>query len=145
VTSPSPEVLHGRRGRCGRPSIPFVAIVGILLVLAACTGDRGASTTANVAGAEIGDSDRGRELFVGYGCGACHQLGGVRTAVGRVGPRLDDLAEQRIIGGVLPNTPEQLAAWIREPRAYSADSGMPNVGVTEQHSYDIASFLLEPR
>lgn len=133
-----------RRAR-RRGWIAPTALVAAVLAVAACDGGRGVGTTEQVVGADIGDSDRGRELFVGYGCGACHQVGGVRSAVGRVGPALDDLADQRIIGGVLPNTPEQLAAWIRDPRAYSEDSGMPNVGVTAEDSYDIASFLLERR
>lgn len=132
-----------RAGRRSRPWAPAAFVIALLLGLAACSGDRGSGTSAEFAGADLGDSERGRELFVGYGCGACHQVSGVRSAVGRVGPDLDDLADQRIIGGVLPNTPEQLAAWIRDPRAYSRDTGMPDVGVTEDDSYDIASFLLD--
>lgn len=122
-----------------------VLLVVTVLGLAACTGDRGRATTGPgaAAGVEVGDADRGRELFVGYGCGACHQHGAIRSADGRVGPDLDGLADQRIIGGVLANTPELLAAWIRDPQAYSEDSGMPNVGVTDSDSLDIAAFLLE--
>lgn len=123
-----------------------VVLVAAVLVVGACTGDRGASDATGpgvAAGVAVGDADRGRDHFVQYGCGACHQFHEVPTATGRVGPNLEGIADQRIIGGVLANTPEFLAAWIRDPQAYSQDSGMPNVGVTREHSLDIAAFLLE--
>lgn len=116
---------------------PFLAVLALLAAVAAC-GDE----TPEVA---IGDASHGRELFVGYGCGACHQVGGVRQAVGRVGPRLDDLHEQRIIAGVLPNTPELLAAFLQDPPAYAPNTAMPDVGVTPEDAADLAAFLLEPR
>jgi cytochrome c len=126
-----------RRRRDAAPWLPLLLVVALVALLGACGEDR-----QQIA---AGDADHGRELFVGYGCGACHQLGGVRQAVGHVGPRLDGLAEQRIIAGVLPNTPELLAAFIREPQAHAPNSGMPNVGVTPEDSIDIAAFLLEHR
>jgi cytochrome c2 len=133
--------LVGRRTTWVRRIVLAVAVVAV----GACTGDRGESATGPgfAAGVEVGDVDRGRDHFVQYGCGACHQFHEVPSANGRVGPNLDGIADQRIIGGVLANTPEFLAAWIRDPQAYSEDSGMPNVGVTEEHSLDIAAFLLE--
>jgi cytochrome c len=125
-----------RRAALG-PLLP-VLLVGLLVaVLGGCGEDR-----REVA---LGDADHGRELFVGYGCGACHQLSGVRQAVGHVGPRLDGLAEQRIIAGALPNTPERVAAFIQDPPAHVPGTGMPNVGVTPDDAADLAAFLLEHR
>ncbi|MFA9443922.1 cytochrome c family protein [Egicoccus sp. AB-alg6-2] len=125
--------------------LPVVVAVVAALAISACDGGRGERTTGPgaAAGVEFGDADNGREAFVAYGCGACHQHAAVRGASGRVGPKLDDLAEQRIIAGVLPNTPEMLAAWIQDPQAHAADTGMPDVGVTDEDAADIAAFLLE--
>jgi cytochrome c2 len=126
--------------------LPALLAVSVAATITSCVqGQRGASTTGpgTAAGVEFGDADRGRELFVGYGCGACHQHGGVAVASGRVGPALDDLADQRVIAGMLPNTPEMLAAWIRSPQAYARGTGMPDLGVTEADAADIAAFLLE--
>lgn len=122
---------------------PLVLLLGIVLAVAACTS--GGSEPVASDDVVVGQAEHGRELFVGYGCGACHQISGVPGADGRVGPDLDGLADQRIIGGVLANTREFLAAWIRDPQAYSSDTGMPDVGVTEEDSLDIAAFLLEER
>jgi putative membrane protein len=46
------------------------------------------------------------------------------------GRRLDDLAEQRIIAGSLPNTPEHVAAFIQDPQGTVPGTGMPNLGVS---------------
>jgi cytochrome c len=134
--------VTGRRGarrpaRTVGPSLVWVAVVAIAVALTACGSD-----DAEVA---IGDADHGRELFVGYGCGACHQVGGVRQAVGRVGPQLDGLADQRIIAGSLAMTPEHLAAFIENPQEHAPGTGMPDVGVSSDDAADIAAFLLERR
>lgn len=126
--------------------LPVLLAVLVAAVITACSqGQRGASTTGpGVAdGVEYGDADHGRELFVGYGCGACHQHTDIASADGRAGPALDGLAEQRIIAGVLPNTPEMLAEWIQSPQAYDEDTGMPDLDVGEEDAADIAAFLLE--
>jgi cytochrome c len=126
-----------RRAALG-PLLPLVFVAALMMALSACGGE----DRREVA---LGDADHGRELFVGYGCGACHQLGGVRQAVGRVGPRLDGLAEQRIIAGSLPNTPEHVAAFIQDPPASVPGTGMPNVGVSPEDAADLTAFLLEHR
>jgi cytochrome c len=118
------------------PWVPLLLVAVLTVVLGACGGG---------PEVELGDADRGRDHFVGYGCAACHQHGDVRQAVGNVGPRLDDLAEQRIIAGGLPNTPEMLAAFIQDPPAHVPGTGMPNVGVTSEDAADLAAFLLERR
>jgi cytochrome c len=117
---------------------PVLAVVLACAVLVAC--GRGDDTTTAVAG----DADRGRTLFSTYGCVACHAIEGVRGADARVGPRLDDLGSQRIIAGVVPNTPEDLARWIMDPPALSPRTAMPNVGVTPEDAADLVAFLYRP-
>jgi len=86
-------------------------------------------------------ADRGPELIRHYGCGACHVVPGVREARGRVGPELTHLRAQAFIAGRLPNTPPNLALWIRAPRHVDPGSAMPDLGVTEQDARDIAAYL----
>jgi cytochrome c2 len=92
-----------------------------------------------------GDADRGRSLVVAHGCGACHVIGGVAGAIGKVGPGLDSFADRAYIGGVLPNRPEALVAWLQNPPRYAAGTAMPDVGLTADEARDIAAFLYRRR
>jgi cytochrome c1 len=45
------------------------------------------------------------------------------------------------VGGVLPNTPENLMKWIQNAPAVDPLTAMPNVGVTQMDARDIAAYL----
>ncbi len=75
------------------------------------------------------------------GCGACHQIPGVRWPQGKVGPSLEGFADRALIAGQLPNQPQTLAAFIRNAPALSPNSGMPPMPVTEEEARDIAAYL----
>lgn len=85
---------------------------------------------------------QGREAIPRYGCSACHVVEGIRRATGRVGPKLLGIHQQIYIGGVLPNSPNNLIHWIRNPRAFSPGTAMPDLDVSEQDARDIAAYLL---
>lgn len=126
--------------------LPVLLAIAVAALITACgQGQRGASTTGpgTADGVEYGDAENGREAFVAYGCGACHRHSGVAVASGRVGPGLDDIADQRVIAGVLPNTPEMLADWIQSPQEHDPATGMPDLDVTDEDAADISAFLLE--
>lgn len=88
-----------------------------------------------------GDRERGRAAMVRHGCIACHVIPGIRTATGRVGPQLTGLSSQVYIGGVLPNTPENLVFWIQHPQEASPRTAMPDLQVTEAEARDMAAYL----
>ncbi|OZI63974.1 c-type cytochrome [Bordetella genomosp. 1] len=90
-------------------------------------------------GADVG---RGRQWVAQAGCAACHSVPGVRSARAQVGPPLHDLHRRVYLGGVLPNTPENLVRWLADPRAHDAATAMPAVGLTPQQARDIAAYLL---
>lgn len=87
------------------------------------------------------DPTRGAVAIERYGCGGCHVIPGIGSASGRVGPRLDGFAYQGYVGGVLPNTPDNLVSWIVDPQAWSPHSAMPKLGVSEAEARDIAAYL----
>lgn len=94
------------------------------------------------AASEVGgDSRRGEAMFIQYGCGSCHALKDVRTAVGSVGPPLDGIATRVIIAGHLANTPDNMEKWIRDPQHVSPGTAMPDLHVGEQDARDITAFL----
>ncbi|HJQ19051.1 MAG TPA: c-type cytochrome [Gemmatimonadaceae bacterium] len=112
-----------------------VGLVTLVLV-AAC--NRSGEYTTIVSG---GNPDRGRGLIRVYGCGSCHTIPGVRGAESYVGPNLDGIASRSYIAGVLPNDPENMVRWIRNPPAVDAKTAMPFLGVSERDARDIAAYL----
>jgi cytochrome c2 len=88
-----------------------------------------------------GDARAGRDLIRKYGCYACHTIGGVLGAHGLVGPPLDGIGDREFIAGELPNTPANLMRWVQHPRQVELHTLMPEMGVTEQDSRDIAAYL----
>ena len=67
-----------------------------------------------------GDAERGRLLLRQYGCGTCHRIPGVAAADGDVGPPLDRVARRVYLAGTLPNSPANMARFIRAPQVGQA-------------------------
>jgi cytochrome c oxidase subunit II len=71
---------------------------------------------------------RGRDVFRRAGCNACHGIGGEFEpgAAGIVGPDLTGVASRRTLAAaVLPNTPERLHEFIRDPHRFKPGVRMP--------------------
>ncbi|HKG21319.1 MAG TPA: cytochrome C [Blastocatellia bacterium] len=113
------------------------AILFLSTFYAACNGDveREASMLTG------GDPVKGRTAIRTYGCDSCHTIPGVRGATSLVGPPLNRMADRGYIGGVLPNTPENMIRWIQDPQGVDHLTAMPNVGVTDSDARDIAGYL----
>ena len=88
-----------------------------------------------------GHAGLGRTEIRKYGCNTCHEISGVPGARGLIGPRLDGIGQRYYIAGELPNTPDNLMLWIQHPRQVEPHTAMPEMGVTEQDSRDIAAYL----
>jgi cytochrome c2 len=88
-----------------------------------------------------GDARSGKSEIRKYGCITCHEIPGVAGARGLIGPSLDRIGERYYIAGELPNTPSNLMLWIQHPRQVEPHTAMPEMGVTEQDSRDIAAYL----
>jgi len=68
---------------------------------------------------------RGREVFMQARCASCHRVTGTEAA-GQIAPDLTHIATRSTLGaGTLPNTPENLAAWIRDPQPLKPGNQMP--------------------
>jgi len=112
-----------------------------MLMVAAVTG----CTDPSLHPQAPGDATRGRMLLQQYGCGACHQIPGVSGASGTIGPSLDRLGRRVYVAGVLPNSPSDLARWIRAPDVVKPGTGMPNANVTGQDATDMVAYLYQLR
>jgi cytochrome c oxidase subunit 2 len=85
---------------------------------------------------------RGRSLFLGYGCGACHQVRGT-PAQGRVGPDLTHLADRSgLAAETLRNEPASLLAWLRHTPVIKPGVKMPAFGMLPASELaDLVSYL----
>lgn len=79
--------------------------------------------------------------LISANCGSCHVVPGVRTAVGRVGPSLADIADQQIIAGKYANAPETMIRWIMHPQQMVPGSAMPEMGLSQKQAGAIAAYL----
>ena len=92
-----------------------------------------------------GDPQRGRALLAQYGCGYCHAIPGVAAARGTFGPPLDNIGKRVYIAGALPNTPGNMAQWIRTPQAIKPGTAMLDLRVAEVDARDMVAYLYRLR
>jgi cytochrome c1 len=88
-----------------------------------------------------GDAARGKQAIRRNACPTCHVIPGISEAKGLVGPPLDRFGDRVYVGGVLPNTPDNLVAWIIDPPSIAPLTAMPPSGVDEAEARDIAAYL----
>jgi cytochrome c len=98
-------------------------------------GDRIASQHVAV------DATRGKTIIAAKNCGSCHVIPGVRNANGLVGPPLLWFARRTFIAGQLPNSPENLARWLKNPPSLAPKTAMPDLGLTDEEAHDVAAYL----
>ena len=74
---------------------------------------------------ETTEQSAGQRVFLSTTCVMCHTIRGT-SAGSRVGPELTHIASRSSLGaGTLPNTPEHLARWVRDPQAIKPGTRMP--------------------
>lgn len=86
-------------------------------------------------------AQRGLTIIERVGCAACHEIPGVSWPQGRTGPSLAHFDDIGPIAGALPNTHENLAAFVRNAPRAKPGSPMPPMPITEQEARDVASYL----
>jgi cytochrome c len=117
-----------------------VVVMGAAIAVAACSGagDMGATGSRVIRGAS---PEAGKTLIVRYGCGACHQVPGIKQANGLVAPPLSQYGRRGTIAGHFATTPDNLINWINNPQAMVPGTDMPNLGVTKDEARNIAAYL----
>jgi cytochrome c oxidase subunit 2 len=91
-----------------------------------------------------GPAADGAAIFAASACVGCHTVRGVSNGV--LGPDLTHFGRRGTLGaGLLPNTPENLAAWIHDPQRLKPGAKMPALGLTEAQARSVAAYLLALR
>jgi cytochrome c oxidase subunit 2 len=94
------------------------------------------------AAAAAASKEQGAALFLAQGCGACHSVRGT-DAHGGIGPDLTHMGSRRTVGaGILDNTLENVARFVRETEAIKPGSRMPSYSMLSQEDASaIAAYL----
>ncbi len=88
-----------------------------------------------------GAAARGQAHFARYACGNCHAIAGAPFN-GQAAPALTNFAaRQTIAAGVLENTPENLARYLRDPHEVKPGNHMPNFRLSEAEVQDLVAYL----
>ncbi|PYO03263.1 MAG: cytochrome c oxidase subunit II [Candidatus Rokuibacteriota bacterium] len=88
-----------------------------------------------------GDAAAGQTVYASKACVGCHTIRGVSAGV--IGPDLTHFGSRRTLAaGLLPNTPENLVAWLRTPDAVKPGVKMPSLGLSEADARAVATYLL---
>ena len=84
----------------------------------------------------------GQIVFEQQACINCHTVAGT-VANGRFGPDLTHLmSRDTLAAGAIPNTPENLKAWIEDPNTFKPGSLMPAMHLTDRQNQQITAYLL---
>lgn len=102
---------------------------------------RGCEHPADTPADGPADAARGRRLLPQYACNGCHRIPGVTGSHTDVGPPLARFGSRALVAGRLANTPENVAAWLRDPAAIEPHTAMPRLELTRRDARDIAAFL----
>ena len=85
--------------------------------------------------------DAGNQAFLQSGCIACHKIAGT-AAAGVLGPDLTHIGSRRTIAaGILENTPENMARWLRNPAEVKPGVLMPNMNLDEDTIRTLVAYL----
>jgi len=114
-----------------------VAALAVLAAMtAACKPPPSARHDFDPAAAE-----RGRAVVAAAGCTACHAFPDIDWPKGRAGPDLTRFDGYGPIAGALPNSPANLAAFVRNAPAAKPGSTMPAMPITQSEARDVAAYL----
>ena len=110
---------------------------GTALILLTACADK-SDLPRELAGA---DPDRGLRLIQARGCASCHAVPGVRWPEGQVGGSLAGVGARPLIAGELPNQPDVMVAFLRDPPALQPGVAMPPTPLRDEDLRDIAAYL----
>ena len=83
----------------------------------------------------------GEQMFLSLSCINCHAVSGT-LATGTFGPDLSHLMSRQTLGaGVIPNTPDNLRRWIREPQTLKPGNLMPNMQLDDRELDAVHAYL----
>ncbi|WP_338445111.1 c-type cytochrome [Pelagerythrobacter marensis] len=112
------------------------AALACAVTLAACKQPPGSRYTFDSSVRE-----HGRKVIERAGCAACHEIPGIDWPEGRTGPSLAGFDDIGPIAGALPNTPANLARFVRDAPSAKLGSTMPPMPISAEEAHAVAAYL----
>jgi cytochrome c oxidase subunit 2 len=82
----------------------------------------------------------GKAIFAGSACVGCHTVRGTSTGV--LGPDLTHFGSRKTLAaGILPNTPDNVVAWVRDAPRLKPGAKMPPFALTDAQARALAAYL----
>ena len=124
----------------------LAALVGLIALGGASIVHTNSDTQQQQVAATPTDAlaQAGAKYFATSACIGCHAINGVTTTDQSklIGPNLTHFGgRQWIAGGVVSNTPANLAAWLRNPQAVKDGADMPNLNLTQDQINELVAYL----
>jgi len=92
-------------------------------------------------GAQVEAVAAGRHVFETQACMNCHTIAGT-VATGAFGPDLTHLMSRATIAaGIVPNTPQNLRAWIQDPNTLKPGALMPAMQLSDEETNEVVAYL----
>jgi cytochrome c oxidase subunit 2 len=87
------------------------------------------------------EAQQGAQLFARSACVGCHTVAGT-PAQGKQGPDLTHVGSRTTLAaGIIPNTPENLARWLKDPQAIKPGNKMPTLGLSDADIRLLVAYL----
>jgi cytochrome c oxidase subunit 2 len=84
---------------------------------------------------------QGQAVFLSNQCASCHTIRGT-AARGEVGPDLTHLGTRTTLAALtIPNRPDDLAGWVRDPQRFKPGNRMPALGLREPDLQHVVAYL----
>ena len=81
------------------------------------------------------------EVFLSLSCINCHTVNGT-AATGKFGPDLTHLMSRKTLAsGAIPNDPEHLRSWIKDPQQIKSGNLMPDMQLSEKELDQVVAYL----
>ena len=122
-----------------------VLLLFVSLTIVSCAREQATPPAPAAATTVAGNAGRGRELLTTYGCTSCHIIPGVEGPRVMLGPPLQNVGTRPSINLKIPNNPENMALWLRNPQSLDPDATMPDLGVTPVDAADMTAYLFSLR
>ena len=99
-----------------------------------------ANQTAGPRTPAAGIAREGEQVYMTSACTTCHTISGYSS--GYIGPNLTHFGSRTTFaGGTIPNTPQELAAWIENPEGLKPGAQMPPLGLRGKELAQLVAYL----